>query len=124
MPKTYTSNQTGAIACLSASLMWALAAHGVGLKLGQTHPVYSLLIIIGWLLLPFIIKLKRHAFIAAIFIWIIAMCYLLITPGLLGTIPWYTFTDPLLHSSFIAWYLVAVLGVYFSYKSWRELQPR
>lgn len=124
MPKTYTVNQTGAIACLLATNLWALAAHGTGWMIGQTHPIYSILIAIGWILLPFYIMLKRHAFIAGIFFTVLAMSYLPITPGLLGTMSWYTFTDPLLHSSFIVWYLVAISGVYFAYKSWRELQLR
>lgn len=121
MPKSYTPNQTGAIACALASNLWGLTAHGVGWMLNQTSLVYSVIIIVAWLLLPFMIILRRHAFIAAIFLWILAMCYLLITPSLLGTIPWQSLTEPLFHSTYFIWYLISVAGTYFSYRSWKEL---
>ena len=124
MPKTYTSNQTGAIACWSAGIMWAITAHAVGWMLNQTTLVYTILIIISWILLPLYIKLIRQAFIAGIFISVLAMSYLPVTPTLLGTAEWYTFSRGFVDITYLIWYANALLGIYFSYKSWKELQPK
>ena len=122
MVRTYTSNQTGAIATLLASVIWGLTAHGVGLMLDQTHSIYAVLIAIGWILLPFYVKLVRRAFIVGIYVWIIALCYLAITPSLLRTTLWYAFTEPLYHFTFVVFYLISLVGIYFSYKSYKELK--
>ena len=124
LPENYTPNQTGAIACLSAILMWGLTAHGVGWMLNQTTVVYSILIILSWMLLPLYIKLIRQAFIAGIFLSILAMCYLLITPSLLGTAAWFTFSRGLVDITYVMFYVISLLGIQFNYKSWRELLPK
>jgi hypothetical protein len=101
--------------------MWATTAHGVGWMLNQTTPIYSILIIISWILLPLYVKLIRQAFIAGIFISVLGMSYLPITPSLLGTVAWYTFSRGLVDFTYLIWYANAFLGIYFSYKSWKEL---
>jgi hypothetical protein len=124
LPESYTPNQTGAIACLSASLMWALTAHAVGWMLNQTTVVYSIMIIFGWILLPLYIKLIRQAFIAGIFLSILSMCYLLITPSSLGTVAWFTFSRGLVDITYVMFYVISLLVIRFNYKSWRELLPK
>jgi hypothetical protein len=76
MPETYTFNQKMAIACWFASAMWGLTAHAIGRMLGLTHPVYTLLVVIIWVLFPLYIRLIRHSFIIGIFILVISMSYL------------------------------------------------
>jgi hypothetical protein len=49
LPKNYTPNQTGAIACSLASAFWAFTTHGVGWMLNQTTLIYSVMIILAWL---------------------------------------------------------------------------
>ncbi|WP_455369054.1 hypothetical protein [[Eubacterium] cellulosolvens] len=124
MSKTYTANQTGAIACLTAGLMWGVTVHGVGWMLNQTTWVYSIIITIGWILLPLYVKLVRQAFIVGIFISVLAMCYLPVTPILLGTAPWFTFSRGIVDLTYVMYYIIALLGIYFAYRSWRELQPK
>jgi hypothetical protein len=124
LPKTYTSNQTGAIACWSAILMWGLTAHGVGWMLNQTTVVYSIILIISWGLLPLYVKLVRQAFIAGIFINVLVMCYLPIVPSALGTVAWYNFPRGLVDFTYVVYYVIALLCIYFSYRSWKELQPK
>jgi len=124
LPKTYTANQTGAIACTTANLMWGLTVHGVGLMLNKTTWVYSIIIIIGWVLLALYVKLVRQAFIAGIFISVLVMCYLPVTPILLGTAPWFTFSRGIVDLTYVIYYIIALIGINFYYRSWKELQPK
>ena len=121
MPKTYASNQTGAIVCLFGSAMWGLTSHAWARVVGLEHWVYSIIVILLWLLIPFYIKLSRQAFIAGIFISAISMCYLLFLTSLLGTAAWFTFSRGLYDFTYALWYLISIAGIYFSYKSWKEL---
>jgi hypothetical protein len=104
--------------------MWGLTAHGVGWMLNQTTWVYSIIIIVSWVLLPLYVKLIRQAFIAGIFISVLVMSYLPVTPILLGTAAWFTFSRGLVDSTYILYYVIALLSIYFGYRSWRELQPK
>jgi len=122
LPKTYTSNQTGAIACLLTIVMWGFTVYGAAPIMASQRPlVYMILIIIGWVLLPFYIKLFRRAFIAGLFFVALTMCYLTITPILLGHAVWYIFARGLYDFTFVLFYLIGLTHTYFSYKSWKEL---
>lgn len=120
----YTSNQTGAIACLLAIIVWGLTAQGVAISRGISHPVYIILIIIGWILLPLYIKLIRYAFIIGIFVVATAMSYILFLTSLLGTAPWFTFSRGLYDFTYIVFFMISIAAIYFFYKSWKELQKR
>ena len=122
MPRSYTANQTGAIACLLASVVWGLTAHAVALMLGLSNPVYMIFIVAGWVLLPLNIKLVRHAFVIAIFILAVPMGYIAFLTSLLGTAAWFTFSRGLYDFTYVVWYLTALFGIYFCYRSWKELQ--
>lgn len=124
MPKIYTFNQTLAIACWFASAMWGLTAHAVGRMLGLTHPVYTILVILIWVLFPLYIKLIRHSFIVGIFILAVSMGYLGFLTSLLGTAAWFRFSRGLYDFTYALWYLISIACIYFSYKSWRELQKK
>jgi hypothetical protein len=39
-----------------------------------------------------------------------------------GTPPWYAFTAPVYNFSFVVVYLVGLAGIYFSYRSYKELK--
>jgi hypothetical protein len=121
LPKNYTSNQTGAIACLLASAMWGFTAHAVARMLGLEHWIYSILVVLLWMLLPFYIKLFRQVFIIGIFILAIGMSYLAFLTTLLGTVSWFTFSRGLYDFTYALWYLISIACIYFSYKSWKEL---
>jgi hypothetical protein len=121
LPKNYTSNQTGAIACGFAGAVWGLTAHAVARMFGLSHPVYTILVVLIWILLPFYIKLVRHAFIVGIFISAVSMCYLLFLTSILGTAAWFTFSRGLYDFTYVLWYLILIAGIYFAYKSWKEL---
>lgn len=92
--------------------------------LNQTTWVYSIIIIAAWILLPLYVKLVKQAFIGGIFISVLVMSYLPVTPILLGTAPWFTFSRGLVDLTYIIYYVIALLSVYFCFKSWRELQPK
>jgi len=115
---------TGAIACLLAIIVWGLTAQGVAISRGISHPVYIILIIIGWILLPLYIKLIRYAFIIGIFVVATAMSYILFLTSLLGTAPWFTFSRGLYDFTYIVFLMISIAAIYFFYKSWKELQKR
>ena len=122
MPKGYTSNQTGAIACLLASAFWGLTAHAVARMFGLEHWVYSILVVVLWLLIPFYIKVIKPAFIVGIFFLAISLCYLAFLTSLLGTAAWFRFSRGLYDFTYALWYLISIACIYFSYKSWKELK--
>jgi hypothetical protein len=104
--------------------MWGVTVHGVGWMLNQTTWVYSIIIIASWLLLPLYVKLVRQAFIVGIFISVLVMCYLPVTPILLGTAEWFRFSRGIVDITYVLYYVIALIGIYFTYKSWIELQPK
>lgn len=119
---TYTSNQTGAIATLLAVALWGLTALGVAIRLeAQTATgltVFSILIIIAWILVPLYVWRVRWAYIVGILTGVTAMGGLLAMPG---TPAWYSFTHPVYHFSYIVFYLLMLASIYFAYKSYQEL---
>jgi hypothetical protein len=124
MKKIYTFNQTMAITCCFASAMWGLTAHAVARMLGLEHWIYSILVILLWILVPFYIRLIRNSFIVGIFILAISMSYLGFLTSLLGTADWFLFARGLYDFTYALWYLISIVCIYFSYKSWRELQKK
>ena len=123
MTETYTCNQTGAIATILASSVWAVIALGSAITIGRQTAsaltVFGILTVIAWILVPLYMKRVRPAYIVGIIVIIIALVGLLAMPG---SPPWYTFTDPVYNLSFVIFYLVMIAGIYYSYKSYQELK--
>jgi len=122
LPKTYTSNQTGAIACGLAGGVWTLTAQAAAIMVGRSSSIYTVFVLIFWALLPFYIRLVRHAFVVGIFFTATGLVYLLITPSLFGTVYWYNFERGLYDLTYVLAYLIGLASIYFNYKSWKELQ--
>ena len=119
---SYTPNQTGAIACLLSINMWGSLAWAVAPYVSSTHPpFYPILLIVFWVLLPFYIKLSRHAFMVGIVLIIFVMSSILISPILYGGTKWYLFTRGFYDFMIVTFYLIALAHIYFSYKSFREV---
>lgn len=123
MPKSYTPNQTGAIATLVGGNMWALVSLGVAIKfLGTTLPsitIMSVMTIMGWILVLLYAKLIKGSFILGIIINVLALIALTADPG---TPPWYTFSCVVCGFVHVAAYLIALACIFFSYKSYNELK--
>ena len=123
MPKNYTVNQIGAIACLLAGSLWAVVAI-VTILLTESQVASSLMVfatleIIDWIGIPLYVKRIRWSYIMIIIVWIICLVGLIALPG---TPPWYTFSHPVFHFLIAIFYLVSLAGIYFSYKSYQELK--
>ena len=121
LQKTYSPNQTGAIACGFAAALWALTADAVAIMVSRSSSIYIVFIMVFWLLLPFYVKLVRRAFMLGIFCTATGLAYLLVTPSLLGTAYWYNFERGLFDVTYIVAYLIGFASMYFNYKSWKEL---
>ncbi|WP_455277660.1 hypothetical protein [[Eubacterium] cellulosolvens] len=123
MAKTYSCNQTGAIAALIALDVWSISSIATAVLLEQfpasTLTAISIMSIIGWILIPLYIKLVKSAFIVGIIISILSLIGFTMMPG---TPPWYSFETPILSLSKIIVYLVALNIIYFSHKSYKELK--
>ena len=110
-----------AIGFAFAGSTWALTAHAAAMMLGISASFYVILIIILWILIPLYIKLVRQAFIVGIFLTAIGLSYLLVTPSFYGTAAWYYFERVLYDFTYVVFYLIGLTGIYFNYKSWKEL---
>ena len=123
MSKNYTVNQIGAIACLLAGSLWAIAAI-VTILLTNSQAASSLMIfaileIIDWIGIPLYIKRIRWSYILIIVVWIISLVGLILMPG---KPPWYMLSEPVFNFSIVIFYLISIAGIYFSYKSYQELK--
>jgi hypothetical protein len=123
LEETFSFNQTGAIAALIALDVWSISSVATAVLLEQfpasALAVISIIIIIGWILIPFYIKLVKPAFIVGIILSVISLIGFTAMPG---NPPWYSFAAPILSLSKIIAYLVALDIIYFSYKSYKELK--
>ena len=119
--KNYTFNQTMAIGLAFAGSMWTLTAHAAAMMLGVSASIYVIFILVGWILIPFYIRLVRQAFIVGIFLWAIGLSYLVVTPSLLGTAGWYNFERGLYDFTYVVFYIIGIAFIYFAYKSYKEL---
>lgn len=121
--KTYSCNQTGAIAALFALGVWSISSIATAVILEQfpasTLTAISIMNVIGWALILLYIKLFKPAFIVGIILSVLSLIGFTAMPG---TPPWYSFTTPILSLSKIVAYLVALAIIYFSYKSYKELE--
>ncbi len=113
----------GAIAALLASALWSLAAIGTVVITGAMSSTlltaYGILVIIAWILVPLYVKLVKPAFLVGMIVIVIAAIGLLVMPG---TPAWYTFAYPLYHFSVIVFYIIMLGGLYYSYKTYKELK--
>lgn len=124
----YTFNQMGATFTLMYIQMWAIARYVIADFLGhQRFFPFIPLHLIGWILFILIIKKYRPAYIASIIPNIMAMTAGILVP-LTSDVPgWYVLekvSDLLINLSFIIFYPIAILHVYFCYKSFIERGPK
>ena len=121
--KKYTVNQIGAIACLLAGSIWAVAAILIILltdsQAASSLMVFVILEIVDWIGIPLYVKRIRWSYIVIIIVWIISLAVFIAMPG---TPPWYMFPQPVFKFSIFIFYLVSIAGIYFSYKSYQELK--
>jgi hypothetical protein len=122
---TYTSNQTGAIASLVGGNMWAFVSLGVAIVYLDTPPssitIMSIMLVIGWILVPLYAKLVRGSFIIGIIVNLLALIALTADPG---TPPWYTFACVICGFVHVAAYLISLACIYYSFQSFKELMPK
>ena len=122
---TYTSNQAGAIAFLSAIVMWGIATYGIARIFGHANPlVFSIMIIVTLFLLPLYVKRINLAYLVGIVLGIFVVIIFAIYPGLVGAPPWSEFTLTRFHISYILLYLVLVALIYLSYRSMNETSTK
>ena len=123
METTCSVSQTGALATVLATSLWALTALGAAIAGGRQTAsaltVFAILTAIAWILVPLYAKRIKWGYIVGIIVIITALVGLLAMPG---TPPWYAFTAPVYNFSFVVFYLVMLAGIYFSYKSYKELR--
>jgi hypothetical protein len=121
-PTNYTFYQAGAFACLLASALWAVTSLGAAINQDNLTisavNIFTILTVIGWILLPLYALKVKWGYIIGIIVWILALVGLLAMPG---TTPWYTFSFPVYNLSFVLFYLIGLDGIYCSYRSYKEV---
>lgn len=139
----FTSNQTGAIACLLGVLTWATwpiiitgsgslkymiwASYGFYIRIALDYIIHAELFFraivpIGWIILFLYIRRKKFALIIGMYLLVMIMIALLIFPRLTGTTAWYAFERGLFDFTYIVIYLTGFASIFFSYKSHKELK--
>ena len=127
MASTFTASQTGAIACAVAVSLRGLVGIGALMTPGYWRPstpstllFFGIFVIIGWILALLIIMRIRPAYIVGIFLYVLTMISLSAAPLIP---PWYAFKSPVMDfSQLVGFYLFPLAGIYFNYKSYKELK--
>jgi len=119
---SYSLNQVGVIAALYNIAFMGIDFYGSSILFGFDHFFYPILIIAAWILLPFIIKLIKPAFIFGIILSVITMVYIGIFPSLTGMEPWYIYAPRLYNFAYVIFYSITILGIYFCYETYKELK--
>jgi len=122
MKATYTFNQAGAITVIFNIAITGIGFYGSSIIFGFNHFLYPILIIGTWILIPFIVKLIKPAFIAGIILSVIVMMYIATFPSLTGMDPWYIYSARLYNFSYVLFYIITILGIYFCYETYKELK--
>jgi len=122
MPVAYSFSQVGAIATILNIGFMVHAFYGSSIVFGFNHFFYPIIIISAWILLPFIVKLIKPAFIVGIILSIITLVYIAIFPSLTGMEEWYVYAPRLYNFSYVIFYSITILGIYFCYDTYKELK--
>jgi hypothetical protein len=122
MPTYFSLNQVGALAAIYNIALTVHGIYGTSIQFGFDHFFYAIIIIIAYLLIPFIVKLIKPAFIAGIILLVIAMIYIGIFPSLTSMEPWYIYAPRLYNFAYVIFYSITILGIYFCYETYKELK--
>jgi len=122
MVPSFTLNQVGALAAIYNIAATVHGMYGTSIQFGFDHFFYAIIVISAWILIPFIVKLIKPAFIAGIILSVIAMIYIAIFPSLTGMEPWYIYAPRLYNFAYVIFYSITILGMYFCYETYKELR--
>ncbi len=123
LASTYTSNQTGALTCYTAGLMWGLTHYATVWLLSVATSWMLGFTTVTWILLPLYVMRIKWGYIAGILVGVIALFALLVFPFTVQLrYVWYTFPDPVFNFTYIVFCLFMLACIYFSYKSYEELK--
>ena len=122
MPSKYTFNQKGAVVTVVFAAIWALLSMIIAIDMGLQSTfalaIFGIMTLIAWVLVPLYIKRVEAAFILGIILLILGLAGLFASPG---DPPWYTFTNPISIVKELSFVIDSLAGIYFSFKSFREL---
>jgi hypothetical protein len=129
LPKTYTRNQTAAIAIQWGTALWALTTAGASLLylpssffsgIGLFWVIGSIL---SWIWVPLMVMRVRIVFLLSLVHWIVLYIGHIIIMTVIFQAPgWWSFAKPLYYSSFLVAWLAGLLAIYVNYKSYQELK--
>jgi uncharacterized membrane protein len=118
----YSFNQKAAIVTVFFAAIWAflslIIAYDMGLQSSFALAVFVVMTLLAWILIPLYIKRIKVGFVMGIFLLILGLLGLFASPG---DPAWYTFTNPISIVKEMSFVIDSVAGIYFSYKSYKEL---
>ncbi len=122
LPTQYTFNQKGAVVTVAFAAIWALLSMIIAIEMELQSAfalvIFGIMTIIAWVLITLYIKKSKPAFILGIVLLILGLTGLFASPG---DPPWYTFTNPISIIKEFLFVIDSLAGIYFSFKSFREL---
>lgn len=129
MAKTYTSNQTGAIAIQWGAAIWGLTAIGAALITAPPSlfmgpgAFWLISLILTWIWVPLMVKLVRISFLLSLIHWIVYYVgHIVLVTVIFQSPGWWSFIEPLYYFSYFVAWLAGLAGIYFNYKSYMELK--
>ncbi|MHA1959785.1 MAG: hypothetical protein ACW99U_06120 [Candidatus Thorarchaeota archaeon] len=122
--KSYTFEQTGAIGAMFAAAIWGIAAIGGYVAAGQFGDfeviMFSIFDVVFWITLLLQFRQLKWGFLIG-FITQLVGIVISIPPTTTGYV-WYSFANPILDFSVVVQVLIMVVGIYFSYMSYKQLE--
>lgn len=122
MMSKFSLNQKVAIITEFFAAIWAIIslfiAYDMGLQSIYALAIFGIMTILAWLLIPLYFRRVKIGYIIGIILLFIGLIGLFASPG---NPAWYTFTNPISIVKETTFVIDSILGIFFSYKSYKEL---
>ena len=118
----FTKSQKIALVTVTFAALWAALSLAIATLMGLQSifalSIFGLMTLLAWILVPLYFKRKKAGYTLGITLLIVGLFGLFASPG---SPPWYTFTNPISIVKELSFVIDSIAGVYFSYKSLREI---
>jgi len=117
-----STSQKIALVTMTFAALWAalsiVIATLMNLQSKFALTIFGFMTILAWILIPLYLKRKKGAYVLGIGLLILGLFGLFASPG---NPAWYTFVNPVSIVKELSFNINSIFGVYFSYKSFREV---
>jgi hypothetical protein len=118
----FTTSQKLALVTVTFAALWAtlslVMATLMDLQSTFALTIFGFMTLLAWILIPLYFKRKKAGYILGTVLLILGLFGLFASPG---NPAWYTSTNPISIVKELSFFIDSISGVYFSYKSFREV---